>query len=264
MAKKTTFAAALLFVAPLIAAAGADYRTEEIDLGGTPLLLRIPDEPAPGRPWLWVAEFPGHQQAAEDTLLSKGWHVAHVRVADEFGSPLAMEKWSAAYEELQGKRSLNAKPVIWAISRGGLYALSWLRRYPDRASALVLDNAVADIRSWPAGLPLSKKGSGDAVEWERYKERFGYKNDTEALSASPHPTDGLKNAVKKGVVLISGHGTADELVPYEDNGKILVELWRENGGTVHTFPNEGGGHFPHGVAEVGPVIELLAGEKTPR
>jgi pimeloyl-ACP methyl ester carboxylesterase len=248
--------AALAIFFAAVAHAGAG-RIEEIDLGGVPLFLRVPDKPASGKPWLWIAEFFGHQKNVEDAMVAKGWHVAYVRVADQFGSSWAMEKWEKAYEEMHSKRGLAAKPAIWAISRGGLYALSWLRRHPDRASVLVLDNAVTDIRSWPAGLALKKKGTGDALEWQRYKERLGYADDTAALGASPKPADALQAATEKGVVLVSGFGTDDDVVPHEDNGQVLVDFWRANGGEAHVFPNEGGGHFPHGITDPSPVIELL-------
>jgi hypothetical protein len=261
---KARFAAALVAALATTGTDASANQTEEIDLGGVPLFLRVPDNPAPGKPWVWVAEFSRHQKGVEDALLAKGWHVAYVRVADQFGSPWAMDKWEKAYAELTAQRGLAAKPAIWAISRGGLYALGWLRRHPDRASVLVLDNAVTDIRSWPAGQALQKKGAGDSFEWQRYKERLGYADDATALGTSPKPTDGLQAAIENGVALVSGFGTKDDVVPHEDNGQVLVDFWRANGGKVHVFPNEGGGHFPHGITDPRPVIELLTADDEAR
>ena len=84
--------------------------------------------------------------------------------------------------------------------------------------------------------------------------------DASVLGASPKPADALQAAVGKGVVLVSGFGTDDDVVPHEDNGQILVDFWRSNGGNVHVFPNEGGRHFPHGITDPSPVIELLTTE----
>ena len=261
---KARFAWAVLAVFFAVAArAGAD-RIEEIDLGGVPLFLRIPDEPAPSKPWLWIAEFFGHQKDVEDAMVAKGWHVAYVRVADNFGSDWSMDQWEKAYDELHGKRGLAAKPAIWAISRGGLYALAWLRRHPDRASVLVLDNAVTDIRSWPAGKLLNKQGAGNPQEWQRYKTDRNHTDDETALGAAPRPTDGMGAAAENGVALISGYGTADDIVPHEDNGQVLVDFWRANGGDVHVFPNAGGGHFPHGIVDRRPVIDLLTEKSAAR
>jgi pimeloyl-ACP methyl ester carboxylesterase len=261
---KARVTAALVAVLTTTGMDASAAQTEEIDLGGAPLFFRVPDNPAPGKPWVWVAEFSGHQKGVEDALLAKGWHVAYVRVADQFGSPWAMDKWERAYDELTARRGLAAQTAIWAISRGGLYALSWLRRHPDRASFLVLDNAVTDIRSWPAGLALQKKGTGDAFEWQRYKQRRGYADDAAALGESPKPADGLQAAVESGVILVSGFGTDDDVVPHEDNGQVLVDFWRAHGGKVQVFPNEGGGHFPHGITDPKPVIDLLTADRAAR
>jgi len=261
---KAALIAVTLSLALLVGSGQANSRSEKIDLAGVPLLLRIPDKPAPGKPWLWIAEFPGHQKSVEDSMLANGWHVGYVSVPDSFGSDWSMEQWEKAYEELHGKRGLAAKPAIWAISRGGLYALAWLRRHPDRASALVLDNAVADIRSWPAGKPLKKQGEGNPQEWQRYKAGRNHADDQTALGAAPRPTDGLEACVKNKVLLISGYGTTDDIVPHEDNGQVLVDFWRANGGEVYVFPNEGGGHFPHGIVDPQPVIDLLNGKTAAR
>jgi pimeloyl-ACP methyl ester carboxylesterase len=254
----------MVAVLAAVSADASDAGTEEIDLGGAPLFLRVPDKPAAGKPWVWIAEFFGHQKTVEDALLAKGWHVAYVRAADQLGSPWAMEMWEKAYEELTEQRGLAPKPAIWAISRGGLYALGWLRRHPDRASVLVLDNAVSDIRSWPAGKPLVRQGTGNPEEWERYKTIGGFPDDEAALAAAPRPADGMEAAVKSGVALISGYGTEDDIVPHEDNGQVLVDFWRAHAGEAHVFPNEGGGHFPHGIAEPRAVIELLTGDESAR
>jgi len=234
--------------------------TEEIDVGGAPLFLRAPEHPAPGRPWLWVAEFFGVDRALEDALLAAGWHVAYVRVADQFGSPWSMDQWEKAYNELHGRRGLAAKPVLLGLSRGGLYALAWLRRHPDRASALILDNAVADVRSWPAGIKLRAQGDGDLFEWERYKQRWRFADDAAALAGSPQPTDGLSAAVENDVLLVAGYGTADTLVPYADNGGVLEEFWRGNGGRVEVFPREGAEHHPHGFTDLDALVALLRRE----
>ena len=64
-------------------------------------------------------------------------------------------------------------------------------------------------------------------------------------------------AIQAGVLLISCHGTADSLVPYEDNAAHLVKKWQENGGRLKLFPKEGADHHPHGLPDPAPLIETL-------
>ena len=234
---------------------------ETIDLQGQTLTLRVPAAPAPGRPWLWVAEFAGHLKAFEDSLVARGWHVAYVKVSNQFGSPRAMAAWEKAYAELHGRRGLSARPALLAISRGGLYATAWTRLHPDRVSVLLLDNAVCDARSWPGGFPLRARGAGSPKDWQLYRTEFGYATDEEALARSPRPADGLEAAVRADVLLISVHGTADRVVPFVDNAARVVARWEQLGGRVKLFPKEGGDHHPHGLPDHAPLVDLLAGEK---
>jgi pimeloyl-ACP methyl ester carboxylesterase len=233
---------------------------EKFQVEGRPVSLKVPDQAAAGRPWLWVGEFGGHLKALEESLVERGWHVAYVGVSNQFGSEGAMAVWEKLYAELCGKRGLSARPALLGISRGGLYVNAWTRRHPDRVSVLYLDNAVCDVRSWPGGMALKHQGRGSPKDWGLYKAEFGFGSDEEAVEKSIRPTDGLKAAVQAGVFLLSVHGTADRVVPYEDNAWELVKFWGQQGGRVQLFPKEGGDHHPHGLPDSTPLVEVLIRE----
>ena len=125
---------------------------------------------------------------------------------------------------------------------------------------LYLDNGVCDPRSWPGGLQLSEKGRGSKRDWALYKNGFGYATDEEAVEKSARPVDGLADAVKNGVLLISVHGTADRTVPYAENARPIVEFWDKSGGQTRVCAKEGGDHHSHGLPDPAPLIELLCGQ----
>jgi hypothetical protein len=230
---------------------------EKISIAGKPVTIKVPDQPAPGKPWLWVGEFPGQLKAFQEGLVEKGWHVVYVGVSNQFGSHQAMEVWEKVYKEMHGQRGLSAKPALLGISRGGLYGTAWTRLHPDRVSVLYLDNGVCDIRSWPAGFPLTKQGKGSPKDWELCKAEIGYASDAEAGEKAAKPCDGMLPAIRAGVLLISCHGTGDSVVPYEDNAAPLVKMWQDNGGRLKLFPKEGADHHPHGLPDPAPLIEAL-------
>jgi hypothetical protein len=234
---------------------------EKFTIEGKNVTLKVPDAPAPGRPWMWVGEFAGHLRTLEDGLVQKGWHVAYVSVSNQFGSASAMQIWEKVYEELHVKRGFSAKPALIGISRGGLYVNAWARLHPDRLSVLYHDNGVCDIRSWPGGAPLKSKGKGSPRDWELYKKEFRFENDSEAEEKSLKPADGMESVVKAGVLLVSVHGTADSVVPYVDNAGVLAEFWEKSGGRLKLYPKEGGDHHPHGLPDPAPLIDLLNSEK---
>jgi pimeloyl-ACP methyl ester carboxylesterase len=242
---------------------GPVMKVETLVIDGKDLLLKVPAQPAPGKPWLWVGEFGGHLQSLEDGLVAGGWHVAYLSFGNQFGSPAAMAAWEKAYDELHGKRGLAARPALLGISRGGLYVNAWTRLHPDRVSVLYLDNGVCDIRSWPGGFQLTDKGAGSEGDWNLYKQVFGFATDQEAREKSVRPADGFGAAVKAGIFLITVHGTADRTVPYVDNAKPVVEFWEKSNGRFKIFPKEGGDHHPHGLPDPKPLIDLLCAESKP-
>jgi pimeloyl-ACP methyl ester carboxylesterase len=232
---------------------------EMIPIEGVELTLKIPSQPAPGKPWLWVGEFGGHLKKLESELLTLGWHIAYLPFRNQFGSAAEIDLWEKAYEHLHGERGLASRPALLGISRGGLYVNAWTRRHPDRVSVLYLDNGVCDPRSWPGGLQLNQKGRGSGRDWKRYKEILEFASDAEAVEKAVDPVKGFEAAIRNKVLLISVHGTADRTVPYEDNAKRLVDLWRKSGGRVEVFAKEGGRHHPHGLRDHAPLIDLLVG-----
>jgi pimeloyl-ACP methyl ester carboxylesterase len=246
---------ALLGMACCVVASAATV--EKLTIDGKAVTLKVPDQAAPGKPWLWVGEFAGHLKSLEDGLVAKGWHVVYVAVSNQFGSARSMDTWEKVYAELRAQRGLSAKPALIGISRGGLYVNAWTRLHPDRVSLLCLDNGVCDIRSWPGGFPLTAKGKGSANDWKLYKAEFKFATDEEALAKSLRPTDGLEPAVKAGVYLVSVHGTADTVVPFVDNAKPVVDFWEKQGGKFKVFPKEGGDHHPHGLKDPAPLIDLF-------
>ncbi|NBR48662.1 hypothetical protein EBU02_07445 [bacterium] len=264
---KYTTTTPLLIAACLLALAFCSIASaatvENISIAGKPVTIKVPDQPAPGNPWLWVGEFGGVLKSLQDGLVKKGWHVVYVSASNLFGSPQAMEVWEKVYEEMHSKRGLSAKPALLGISRGGLYVTAWTRLHPDRVSVLYLDNGVCDIRSWPAGFPLTKQGKGSPKDWKLCKAEFGYTSDAEAGEKAAKPCDGMLPAIQAGVFLISCHGTADSVVPYEDNAAHLVKLWQDNGGRLKLFPKEGADHHPHGLPDPAPIIAAITGEDSP-
>ena len=74
-----------LFAMALCAFASA-ASVEKLTIDGKAVTVKVPAQPAPGKPWLWVGEFGGHLKSLEDGLVEKGWHVVYVGVSNQFGS----------------------------------------------------------------------------------------------------------------------------------------------------------------------------------
>ncbi|MDR2618331.1 MAG: hypothetical protein LBC62_05615, partial [Treponema sp.] len=158
-------------------------------------MIVYPAKPAPGRPWVWRAEFFGAFPWADLALLRAGWHVAYCSLSDLYGAPQAVEGMKNFHSLITGTWGLSGKPAIFGFSRGGLYAVNYAYRYPGDISCLYLDAPVLDIRSWPGGFNRYPRSG---PEWEQCKEAYGL-TDESAASFSDSPLNRAPFLAEKGI-----------------------------------------------------------------
>lgn len=230
---------------------GFDRYTFEFD--GAKSHLVVPKQLAVGKPWVWRARFFGHEPQTDRALLERGFHVAYVDVAGLFGSPKAVERWNRFYKFLTEKHGFSKKPVLEGMSRGGLIVLNWAKANPECVAAIYVDAPVCDIRSWPGG---KGKGKGSPAGWQQCLEAYGL-NETSAATAEVNPIDGLKPLAALRVPILSVCGDADEVVPLDENTRILEQRYRELCGPIQVIAKPGVGHHPHSLEDPTPIVEFL-------
>lgn len=230
------------------------FQRQDFKLNGRNCILIKPENPAKGNPWIWRTEFFGHEPQADSVLVSKGFHVAYIDVTDMYGSPDAMNIMDTLYEYLTNLRKLNKKSVLEGFSRGGLFALNWAARHPERVSCIYLDAPVCDFKSWPGGMGKSKKSAAD---WEKLKEAYKFKNDKQAFSYTLNPVDNLSPLAKYKIPIISVCGCKDILVPLEENTGLLEKRYKDLGGEIQTIYKPDAGHHPHSLKDPTPIVSFI-------
>jgi hypothetical protein len=108
---------------------------EKISIAEKPVTIKVPDQPAPGKPWLWVGEFPGVLKSLENGLVEKGWHVVHVGVGGQWPPASLMPPAPALTDDiLLGKQPApNAVRYGWAnVPAVNLYNQQGLPASPFR------------------------------------------------------------------------------------------------------------------------------------
>jgi lysophospholipase L1-like esterase len=226
----------------------------DFEVDGKPVAVVSPRVEAPGRPWLWQAEFFGHKPEPDIALLGRGFHVVYMALPDMLGGPEAVAHWNILYKELTSRYGFGPKPGLAGLSRGGLYIYNWAEANPDKVGALYADAPVCDLKSWPGG---KGKGPGSARDWEFAKQVYGFKTDEEALAFKGNPVDNLAPLAAAHVPLLHVYGDADELVPWEENTGVVAERYRALGGGIELISKPGGRHHPHGLEDSTPITEFL-------
>ncbi len=231
------------------------YDRYDFEVDGGPVLVVVPKEAAPGKPWVWHGEFFGHKPAPDIALLGRGFHIVYMSVPDMLGGPDAVKHWDAFYEELTDKHGFAKKAALVGLSRGGLYCYNWASANPDKVACIYGDAPVCDFKSWPGGFG---KGKGSPRDWERVLKVYHFKDNAEALAYPGNPVDSLKPLADAGVPLLHVFGDSDDVVPWEENTGVIAERYRSLGGSIQLIRKPGIGHHPHGLDDSTPIIEFIS------
>lgn len=235
------------------------FPRHDFTVDGQTFLVVEPKQAAPGRPWMWRAEFFGHEPQGDLALLEKGWHIVHnASAAGHYGSPSGVAAWDACYRVLTATHGLSPKPVLEGFSRGGMLSLNWAVAHPTQTSGLYLDAPVCDIRSWPGG---KGKGKGSPGDWKNCLKRYDLTEDT-AKTYDQGALDRLAPLAGAKVPILLICGDADQVVPWPENGQILKTRYEALGGKVELILKPGVDHHPHSIKDPAPIVAFALGAFT--
>lgn len=220
---------------------------------GRNCLLVLPKTAADGKPWIWRTEFFGHEPQADVALLAKGFHVAYMDVQNMYGAPVALDHMDKFHSHLVKGYGLAKKTVLEGFSRGGLFSLNWAARNPDKVACIYNDAPVCDFKSWPGGKGKSKGSPGD---WERCLNVYGL-TEAQALEYKLNPIDNLEPLAKAKIPLLHVCGDADEVVPIDENTRLIESRYKALGGPITVIAKPGVGHHPHSLKDPGPIVDFV-------
>ncbi|MEO6964161.1 MAG: alpha/beta hydrolase [Puia sp.] len=226
----------------------------DLRVDGRNCIIIEPAKPAKGNPWIWRTEFFGHEPQGDSALAAKGFCVVYMDVTDMYGAPVALDHMDKFYAYLRKNKRLNKRAVLEGFSRGGLFALNWAARHPERVSCIYIDAPVCDFKSWPGG---KGKGPGSAEDWEKLKLAYGFKSDAEALAYKYNPVDHLAPLAKQKIPILSICGAKDVLVPLSENTGLVEDRYKQLGGKIEVILKPEGGHHPHSLKDPTPIVNFI-------
>lgn len=247
---------AFITVPPGVANGGEwnGYQQIDFNVGGRGALLVVPKNPAPGKPWIWRTEFFGIDPQADIALLGEGVHVAYIGVGGLFGAPVALDAMDKFYDYVIKTYGLNSKVVMEGFSRGGLYALNWGIRHPDRVACMYLDAPVCDFKMWPGGYGRTIRSGRD---WQDCLKAYGM-TEAQAVAYKGNPIDNLAPLAKAKIPIFVVCGDLhDWVVPIESNSLLLESRYKELGGNVTLIRKPKAGHRPHSLPDPASIVNFV-------
>jgi len=229
------------------------FERRDFTVAGRACLLVLPKEAAAGKPWIWRTEFFGHEPQGDLALLAKGFHVAYMDVQNLYGAPVALDLMDKYHAHLVDTRGLSKKTVLEGFSRGGLYSLNWAARNPEKVACIYNDAPVCDFKSWPGG---KGKGKGSKGDWANVLKVYGL-TEEQALAYTLNPVDNLGPLAKAKIPLLHVCGDADDVVPIDENTRLVEARYKALGGEITVIAKAGVGHHPHSLKDPAPIVDFV-------
>ncbi|QDU60781.1 Alpha/beta hydrolase family protein [Planctomycetes bacterium Pan216] len=223
------------------------YEQRRFPIGDRQGYVVFPKEAAPGNPWVWRARFPNFHAEMDEILLSKGFHVGYVDVANLYGSPKAMAIGDQFYKYVTKEFGLAPRPCLEGVSRGGLFVYNWAADHPDKVACIYCDTPVCDFKSWPGGFG---KGVGSPKDWERCLAAHAL-SESEAKTTKRLPIERAKTIAEAKIPVMHIVSLNDVVVPPAENTDRVRQTLRDHGHDLELIVVEEGTekskghHFDH-------------------
>lgn len=227
------------------------FKRLEFCFEGRNAILVCPEEPIEAKKWLYKTEYFEAFPTFEIEMLKRGYYVAHMANKSRLCPEEDTDMRSEFCEFLKRKFGLNEKCLPIGMSCGGMQAVYFAAKYPKLVAALYIDAPVLNLLSWPLGMGKSKNASPNEFERD-----IGI-TISQMLNYRKHPIDYKDVLLKSGIPIFMVCGDSDITVPYDENGKILSDYFRENNGNLTEIVKVGCDHHPHGLEDYTPLFEFV-------
>ena len=227
------------------------FQKLELEFKGRKAILVFPHEENKTSNWLLKTEYFGAFPNLEIEMLKRGWHLAYISNITRWCLDEDLDLKKEFSEFLNKEYGLNKKCVPVGMSCGGMIAVKFAAKYPEYVSCLYLDAPVMNLLSCPCGI-----GDATADLYQEFVAATG-KNRSDLINYREHPVDKIPALLEHKLPVVLVYGDSDSVVPYHENGIVLENYYKENGGMILAIGKEGCGHHPHGLEDSTPIIKFI-------
>jgi pimeloyl-ACP methyl ester carboxylesterase len=178
----------------------------------------VPKTAAPGKPWVFRADFVMRDAVIDQALLARGFHIVTGAVPYNADGPL-LAQWDAIYQHLT-EAGFSRKPVMEGDGEAAGEAYAWAIAHPERVSCIYAENPVMHSNT-----------------------------------AKAQPIDNLAPLAAAGVPLLHVCGSLDPWL--KDHTRVVEERYKKLGGRITVILSEGEAHYPLTPKDPGPVVDFI-------
>lgn len=228
-------------------------KREDFYFHGRKAALVTPEHPDPKGRWAIYTEYFGAFPNTAEALLKEGFCIARLDNVNRWGLECDAVERAAFVAYLEKELGLNARCVPIGMSCGGLHAVKFAGRYPQRVSCMYLDAAVLNLLSCPLGYGA---GTRDETAVRELEESLCM-HERQFLAYRDHPMDYIPKLVEARIPAVVLFGNADPLVPFSENGALIAEAYCKADIPLLVIEKSCVGHHPHGLDDPKPIVDFI-------
>ena len=227
------------------------FKRLDFEFNGRGCILVCPEKACEGKKWLYRTEYFDSFPSIDITMLEKGYHLAYMQNTTRLCPESDTDMRPRFCEFLTKEFGLNPKCALVGCSCGGMQAVYFTAKYPQYVACAYLDAPVMNYLSWPFAL-----GMGNSDYSAEFIENMGF-GLSELINFRNHPIDQKEKLLKSGVPILLVSGDCDSAVPFCENGQLLYDYFKANGGNIELIIKQGGDHHPHGLPDNTPIVKFI-------
>jgi hypothetical protein len=196
----------------------------------------VPQNPAPGKPWVFHASPLERDSAVDLALLARGYYIV---LAPVTGQGYSEKEWDQVYERML-ESGFAKRAVLEGAGANAADAYAWGTSNPDKVSMIYARNPYLynSMSKTPAA---SKPGPVDP--------------NLHSLTSKPPQIDNLAPLAKAGVPILHDCGSLDPWL--NSQTRVAESRYRKLGGRITVLLTEGEGHFPVSRRDPKPVVDFI-------
>ena len=229
-----------------------EFKTEKFMFAERNAVIVYPDCEPNGKMILkteYLDAFPNFDIA----MLKKGYYLIHVNHRSRWAPDEETHIMADFVRFCADKLQASERCILEGMSCGGLQAARLAELYPELVSVMYLDAPVLNILSM-AGLGEKKEGTEGF--WREIVATYGVSKST-IVNFRKSPIDHMEPLIAHNIPVIMLFGNADNVVIYEENGKVLEDYYKEHNGTIKVIAKSMCGHHPHGLEDPALIMEFV-------
>ncbi len=201
---------------------------------GDAMSIVVPQNPAPGKLWVFYASLLDRDSTVALALLAKGYYIVLPPIS---GSGAVQKEWDEVYQRMVDNGFAKMVVMEGTGAKAG-EAYAWAIANPDKVSAIYARNPL--MRS----LMLKPPAAGNGAPVDPYLPG----------TASKQLIDSLAPLAKAGVPILHDCGSLD---PWLDQTRVVEKRYKELGGKITVLVAQGEGHFPVSRKDPKPVVDFI-------